>query len=524
MHESEYSCAVQLFSMSYNASRPIRLDPDQILDGSEESETIVDEISDPGIDDKMANPPNTTVTTTFLTSGDVAFETLIAQTPPLPLAAHIPKVAHFVHSKVVELTWLEYATTRNAFTQLGVTKVKIWIPASTGKLPGKIWARLREMEGVEIVRIVMPHTAWGKKFPRIEHQSDLARIKILYVEGGIYMDTDMLALKSADELIYDNKTKATVLAKQNPRYDHSISNARIMSKAGSPFLQRWMEKYRDFDPGEWDHTSCQVPLDMAEKGDPDLTVLDYRKGWMYPMLNDGREVGPDPHLATMWLGKGWWDINESYGVHMWKWDGGHLARPVPMSPEIVRGVDTPLFCRMRSGFDDIDGDGYVSVPWEADPNCSVSWVADLKDEEYKLFGDWTMQEDEVDFKWLDSSGHRNHGFGAAGTNLTHDKDSGVRTRRFEEGSRAWLPVPADWDARVGTARVSFTVDEDAWFEREEGIGLFKIRMDYAGEIVLTLRRDDLFDAPLLNFEWVGSYLAEDQYKGLDDLSWTSTKG
>ena len=461
--------------------------------------------------------------TTFLSSRNVDFESLVFRPIHLPLPAHIPKVVHFIFSKVQELTWLQYAVIRCAFVNLEAEKVKIWVPMKTKRLPGDIWERINAMEGVQIVKIVMPDTVWGKKVQHIEHQSDLARIKILFEEGGIYMDTDVLPLKSADEIIFDPWTKASVMPEQNPRYDHVVSNAMIMSKPGSPFLRRWMERYKDFDPGEWDTTSCKAPIEMADRGDPDLTTLDYRhRSWMYPMPSGG-DVGRDPHLATMWLGKSWHDINESSGVHLWKFDGGRLDRPVVVTPESARNVDTPLFCKLRPAFDNFDGDRYQSIPYDEDPNCWPSWVKDLRQEDWKMFGDWRIHTDENNIKWVDSSGHKNHGFALVGTNLTTDPDTGIVSRRFDEGSHAWLPVPADWDSRVGTVNLVFSLDEHAWIESGE-IGLLKIRNDYGGEIVVSLKSHKLDDTPLLRFDWIGTFMSDDQYKRLDDVRWTTGQG
>lgn len=72
---------------------------------------------------------------------------------------------------------------RSAFVYVCVEKVKIWF-LEDADLPGEIWGRLQRMENVELVRIVMPEIVWGMKVQSIQHWSDLARIKILWEEGG----------------------------------------------------------------------------------------------------------------------------------------------------------------------------------------------------------------------------------------------------------------------------------------------------------------------------------------------------
>ena len=44
---------------------------------------------------------------------------------------------------------------------------------------------------------------------------------------------------------------------------------------------------------------------------------------------------------------------------------------------MARSINTPLFCRLRNLLDNVDGEGYYSIPWEESLNCTVSWVEDL---------------------------------------------------------------------------------------------------------------------------------------------------
>ena len=333
------------------------------------------------------------------------------------------------------------------------------------------------------------------------------------------MDNDMLALKPSDDIIYDPETKSTVLPRQSIYgQGKAVLNAMIMSKPGSPFLLRWMEKYKQFDPHEWDRTSCLVPAEMWDAGEPELTML-HDRAWVYPQLRSDDELKTDrPALSLMWVGKSWHDIGNNYGSHLWKWADG--SRKIEVNPDIVRTIDTPIFCKMRKLFDNIDGDGYYSTPPERNLNCTSAWMKDLKTTNFKLFSDYQMRSDTEDAKWVDSSGNRLHGFAQIGTSINHNGTS--INRKFTANSQAWLPVPSDWDARVGTARMTFQLDRNPTSEINQ-IGLFKIRVDYAGEIVISLLRSSTVDAPLLRFQWLGSFLAKDIYTHIDDAEWTSDR-
>lgn len=111
---------------------------------------------------------------------------------------------------------------------------------------------------------------------------------------------------------------------------------------------------------------------MWDVGEPDLTLLE-EHAWIYPAVRHGgeREILTDPMLANMWVRKSWWDIERSYGTNMWKWGYSKLPRQIGITAELVREVDTPIFGRIRSLFDDLDGVGYHSVPSERNPNCTA---------------------------------------------------------------------------------------------------------------------------------------------------------
>lgn len=95
----------------------------------------------------------------------------------------IPKIAHFVHTDVKELTWLDWAAVRGAIINLGVEEVHIWLPEKE-ELKGWIWNRVLEMPEVKLRRITMPKTIYGSAVDTPERQADVVRLKILYEEGG----------------------------------------------------------------------------------------------------------------------------------------------------------------------------------------------------------------------------------------------------------------------------------------------------------------------------------------------------
>jgi hypothetical protein len=466
-------------------------------------------------------------------SSDLDFTAVFASKIKCPSSGTIPKIAHFVHAEVKELTWLEWATIRGAVVNLGVETVHIWLPEDV-ELKGWIWNRVLVMPEVKLRRIVMPTTVYGAKIDNPERQAAVVRLKILYEEGGtlsgigalhmfqkangwlgICMDSDLIPLKSSDDVIYDNSTRATVMAAQY-RGD-GLPNGFIMSKPTSPFLRRWIQQYRDVKKKDnWDELSATRPHAMWKDEDPDLTVLDGH-AWFYPL---SAERDGDATLKQLWFGKSWHDVEKSYGTHFWH-PTEKFAKLV--TPKIIQTIDTPLFCSVRKLFDNLDDNGYYAEDPAKNANCSVTWTNDLEEQSHRMFSDYKISTDDVDIKWIDSSGFNNHAWAPKGMKLISNETSRTSFRNISAHSYAILPVPADWDSRVWTARMNFEIDTHKIAEGD-GVGLFKIRMETGGEILIRVRNDNPFPGTTVKIEWKGNRLATKEYQSIDDLVWLSQVG
>ena len=144
-----------------------------------------------------------------------------------------------------------------------------------------------------------PQTIFGQPIRVPEHRSDVARLNILLKHGGIYLDTDIIALKSWDSLLYYN----TTLGIQTKT---DLGNAVIIAIRNSKFLQLWKDSYREFNDNKWMHNSCVVPLRLAKKY-PHLIHVEFNTLYV-PNSKD-----------TQWIfGKDkLWDWSGSYGIHLY---------------------------------------------------------------------------------------------------------------------------------------------------------------------------------------------------------------
>lgn len=117
----------------------------------------------------------------LIAAREVNFDDLFVNDPVLP--EHIPKIAHFVFSKVRPLIWLEYASIKSAYVNLQTEKIHLWVPAGS-KFEGVVWKHVMKIPGVTIRETVMPTKIYGNQVSVLAHVSDIVRLEAMYTEGG----------------------------------------------------------------------------------------------------------------------------------------------------------------------------------------------------------------------------------------------------------------------------------------------------------------------------------------------------
>ena len=308
---------------------------------------------------------------------------------------------------------------------------------------------------------------------------------------GIYMENDLVALKSSDDILDDPETKSTVMAQ---RLDHdSIPNWLIMAKPKAPFIQHWMLEYVNAHEEDGFQKLALITASQLAMERSDITILDGH-AWFYPLASN---TDGDLTLKKLWLGKSWVDIEESYGTHIWHWN--ELYRHA-LTPHTVQVIDTPLFCKVRPLFDILRNSKKQSGKRSGKQDCIISDVGELDAADYRLFSDYRSDKDIEDIKWLDSSGYSNHGWAPKGTMLRLNK-AGQLAREFDGGSYAILPVPTGWDARAWTVRMKLRIHPRS-LNSFNGFGLFKIRAENEGDITIGLmRRRQPVSSLMLKLDW-----------------------
>ena len=189
----------------------------------------------------------------------------------------VPNVVHFVliaeERQEAELEFYQYLAIKAALLRLHPEAVKLHTYALNEN--NGWWQQIKhrvDLVNHEPQRHLQTLDGRSHKL-RLAHQTDVLRLEILREEGGIYLDTDVYALRSFSSLL---QSPRDVLMGHEGGGRSGLGNAVIVSRPGSTFISRWLEKYHEsFDdrPKMWNHHSIMVPVELAEQHPGEICKL-----------------------------------------------------------------------------------------------------------------------------------------------------------------------------------------------------------------------------------------------------------
>jgi len=175
------------------------------------------------------------------------------------LSNPIPNVVHFIWGiQNPETNFITYLAIRSALISLQPDTLKIHYEELN---MDNIW--FRKMRN----NVTLVHHDMALEYPKqtqekwqVSHLADVLRLDILRQEGGIYLDTDVIALQSFDTLRHNERD---VILGHEGGDRHGLCNAVIIARQDASFLRRWIESYRGFSAAEWNYHSVVLPKQMA---------------------------------------------------------------------------------------------------------------------------------------------------------------------------------------------------------------------------------------------------------------------
>ncbi|KAL5020457.1 hypothetical protein ScPMuIL_003349 [Solemya velum] len=154
----------------------------------------------------------------------------------------VPNIVHFVWFQLERLSFYHFLSILSAHKFLKPCLILIHgdvLPA------GDYWGKLLDIvTNIVHVRSDPPLQVFGKNLSWIQHKSDIHRIEVLKEYGGIYLDTDVIVLRSFEFLRNYTYTMGM-------EGDVTFCNAIILAQKNATFLHQWYQSYKTYNPKEW---------------------------------------------------------------------------------------------------------------------------------------------------------------------------------------------------------------------------------------------------------------------------------
>ena len=213
----------------------------------------------------------------------------------------------FVVPNLVHVTWFyskETLTFRfhmfisllSAYKFIQPSSIMFWYETEP---TGYWWSELRKrVPIIKMCQMKPPTSIFGNPVAVPEHKSDIVRLEVLMKYGGIYMDLDMVILRSFDPLRVYDITMGLALPME------TLANGLIVSKPNATFLQLWYNNYKTFDDSNWNKDSVVFALKLA-KLHPDLIRVEERR------------IQRPNFLEKKWIyGRKIYNLSDNYSIHL----------------------------------------------------------------------------------------------------------------------------------------------------------------------------------------------------------------
>lgn len=217
--------------------------------------------------------------------------------------SEIPKIIHFIYLNRRDFLYFHYMAVATAAKNSGCEKILVWNDREPINNP--YWDDVKKIPCVEIVRILPPSHCNGEPIKYAEHQADIIRLWISKLIGGVYLDQDILTLKSFFNDFDNDKIN---LVEES---DDKLCNAIIGVKSKNPLIQKWIDAYEtSFGKIKywWNGLSVMKPKQLSLEYPGTFNVL--KKELYFPFDYATREVCGNIDIS--------YKYKDCYTMHFWE--------------------------------------------------------------------------------------------------------------------------------------------------------------------------------------------------------------
>ena len=172
---------------------------------------------------------------------------------------------------------------------------------------GYWWEKAKEDLELNMTTNLIPVTTSIYEHPlhHHAHRTDVARLATLDQYGGIYLDMDVLVLRSFSELLANDPQVEAIFAWETEEF-RSICNAVIVAPIRSKFLRRMYHAYQSFNSSCWGCHSVLLTGRLADVYPKEVLVLPSRAFFSPSWAN----------IEELYVYNRY-NFRENYACHLW---------------------------------------------------------------------------------------------------------------------------------------------------------------------------------------------------------------
>ena len=170
----------------------------------------------------------------------------------------IPNVIHFIfglEEQTEDFLFVYYLSVYSAYITNKPEKIYLYyhfVPE------GEWWEKLKEIPGLELVKVSLPEYIGRHKILKTAHRADKLRMDVLFEYGGVYMDIDTISVRPYKDLLQHETVLGLEEIRNNPKAEarwgkyKGICNAVMFTRPKSQFFKEWIDLYETvFNPNGW---------------------------------------------------------------------------------------------------------------------------------------------------------------------------------------------------------------------------------------------------------------------------------
>jgi len=218
----------------------------------------------------------------------------------------IPNIIHFIFFGFTKFEFIHYLAIKSAADVHCPDKIFLYYTKQPQNNP--LWDQILPL--VELVHVIPPEEFNGVKLESYQYKADILRLQKLYELGGIYLDIDIISLKSYSNLLSHNCVLGIESGTDNLETAESITNAVILCEPQHPFINDWLEETgRNLDNKHWAYHAVNLPVELLKRKKYNVH-LEPKQSFMPFGWRDTWILENDHSKVKL--------LSDSYTIHLWE--------------------------------------------------------------------------------------------------------------------------------------------------------------------------------------------------------------